>query len=243
MPLIVGDVLPFATTLTDGAGGLHDADTMTLTVTRPDGTALAGSPYTVASTTLGTYDRNVPADMAGRWVGLWTATGTYAGAYAQVFDVEQTALPTWAPTLTDVAVHIPTRTRELRAPLTDLDEYAGTFTDATTPTDREAEGLILRACDWVAARVGTPIEQGTWPMCKLAASLLAAAWIERAYPERDADLTVYQQLRDDADKAITQARDTNVDAGGSGDAPDADLPVNVQFSFPDAPGWADRAFL
>jgi len=243
MPMMIGDVLPWSVTITDEDGAPQNAGQMALTITRPDGTLYPGSPFTVAPDPTGQYDHPAAADQNGRWVGTWVATGAYAGAYNQVFDVEDTTIPAWYPTLEDVAAHIPTRTRELRTPPPDLDEYEGTFTDATTPTGEQAEGLIRRAADWVAAQVGTPIQQVSWPMCKLATSLLAAAWIERAYPERDADVAVYQQFRDDADKAIRQARDTNVDAGGSGDAPDADLPVQVAYSFPAAPGWADQTIL
>lgn len=85
-----GDLLPFSTTVRNAAGDLEDADAMTLAVTL-DGTAVSGSPFTVASTTAGKYEHDVPAPVAGLAQGVWTATGLNAGTFKQRFTVGGTA--------------------------------------------------------------------------------------------------------------------------------------------------------
>jgi hypothetical protein len=81
-----GDLLPFSASVRNAAGDLEDAGAMTLTVTL-DGTAVAGSPFTVASATAGKYAVDVPAPTAGLASGVWTATGNNAGTFKQRFTV------------------------------------------------------------------------------------------------------------------------------------------------------------
>ena len=54
------------------------------------------------------------------------------------------AAPAWAPTLQAVAVHIPTRTREVGN--VESNDYALTFNANTTPTDAEVLLLIGKGC-------------------------------------------------------------------------------------------------
>lgn len=91
MAQTVGDVLPFGVTVRDASGALANATTMTLTVTLPDGTAAAGSPFTVTPTSTGTYGYDLPSTQVGRYVGYWQSTGLNAGAFTQVFDVAAAA--------------------------------------------------------------------------------------------------------------------------------------------------------
>jgi hypothetical protein len=104
----------------------------------------------------------------------------------------------WAPTLADVGRHIPTRTRDTRTPGSDT--MLGTFTPATTPTIDQAQSVIDDAVNWVLATAGPmpPQASTAYDMvsqaARTAAAWRAAADIEVAYPNRDADIRVAAQL-------------------------------------------------
>lgn len=149
------------------------------------------------------------------------------------------ALPAWAPTLVQVAVHIPTRTRDANS-TTYSGDYAGTFTTDTTPTATQATEQIDQACVKVLGEVGSPVADAAEDACRVAAAWWAAYFIELGYPERDADVRVYEQLRVEATSATKTAAAVNAAAGGGTtlqqQPQDALMPV---FSFPDPPTWAD----
>jgi hypothetical protein len=139
MALTVGDVLPFSATVRDANGALADATTMTLTVTKPDGTPATGSPFTVTSSPAGVYDRNVASTLAGQYVGYWLATGTNAGSHVQVFDVRP--ITAGIVSLDDVKKHINNPT-------------------LTTAHDDELEIYIEAAAVWLNGRLGTSVVRG-----------------------------------------------------------------------------------
>lgn len=148
--------------------------------------------------------------------------------------------PTWAPTLTQIANHIPTRTREIGV----SDSYAGTFTADTTPTATQVTALIDDACVWAAAPAGTPIVTAAHEYLRLAATLWTAYQVELAYPERDADVTVYDRFRIDAEAARETAAAVNRANGGGADVDgDGEPPVLAVYEFPDPPPWKDVTFL
>jgi len=225
---------------------LVDADlTPTVTLTDPTGAVTA---LTVAHPDVGVY-RVAPAlTAAGEWVVTWTATIANA-----VQTEAQTLLatapgddgweaPAWTPTLADVADHIPTRTRPT-AEFAGSDAMLGTFTAATTPTDEQAARLIRRATAWVEGVVGVPVAPTVRRLASAAAALRAAYWVELAYPERDADVAVYDRLREEAGAALLSATAQNAAAGAIAPTP-AGVPDDlVSFSFPAPPRWGDRAFL
>lgn len=147
-------------------------------------------------------------------------------------------LPAWAPTTADVAVHIPTRTREVGI----NDAYVHDFTANTTPTNTEAGLLIDQACIQVQSVTGLPVVDAAFDVCRVAAALRAAYMIELGYPERDADVAVYERLGASADAAAKSAAAFNTAAGGGWqtDPTPADTALVVS-SFPAAPAWADVA--
>jgi hypothetical protein len=104
----------------------------------------------------------------------------------------------WAPALDDVARHIPTRTRDTRTPGSDA--MLGTFTPSTTPTDSQAQAVIDDAVSSVLSVAGqlpapgTQFYQQVSVAARVAAEWRAAADIEVAYPNRDADIRVFAQL-------------------------------------------------
>ena len=144
---------------------------------------------------------------------------------------------TWAPALDDVARHIPRRTRDTRTP--GSDSVLGTFTPDTTPTDAQAQAVIDAACNAILSSagpvplVGTPNYALISAAARTAAEWRAAADIEIAYPNRDADVAVYVQLDSRAKDAYTtllavmaQTQTGTVDV----------LPIWMS---PDPPPWAD----
>ena len=82
-----GDVLPFGINVYDASGSLANAGTVTLNVTKPDGTV--DGPYTVTPTSTGVYAYNYTTSTTapGRYLGNWQATGTNLGGEPQAFTI------------------------------------------------------------------------------------------------------------------------------------------------------------
>jgi hypothetical protein len=150
-------------------------------------------------------------------------------------------LPVWAPSLVAVGRYIPTRTREVGVD----NDYTGTFTTLTYPSASQVTGLIGDAAVWAETRTGTPVMPAAYPAMTVAATLWTAYHVELAYPERDADVAVYDRLLQSAEQMIAQAAAANRAAGGGGSLDSAgEVPVLVEFAgFPAAPAWADVPFL
>jgi hypothetical protein len=164
----------------------------------------------------------------------------------------------WAPSLSDVARHIPTRTRDTRSP--GSDRLLDTFTPDTTPSDAAASIIIDNACNSILSRTEGLLDQPDTTACRtqarLAAEWRAAADIEIAYPGRDADIRVYTWLDTRAKDELTSllvclgilpptagAPGAGGGAGGAGGGtgPGGGFPVeDVAWSAPDPPPWADR---
>lgn len=148
--------------------------------------------------------------------------------------------PGWAPTLAQVAALIPTRTREIGV----SNEYQATFTEDTQPTAAEVNILIGYACVWAEAAVGSPVMTSIQSALTFAAALRAAYAVELAYPERDADVSVYDRFATEADAMIAHAATANRTAGGGGNLDGEGDPVTfVQFQFPDSPPYRDLNYL
>ncbi len=145
----------------------------------------------------------------------------------------------WAPTLDDVARHIPRRTRDTNAPGSDV--VLGTFTPATTPTDSQAQAVIDAAVNMVLSVAGPVVQPGlpnaslVQQAARTAAEWRAAADIELAYPNRDADLSVVQELNARAEAAMTAllAVMEQTQTGA--------IDVVPYWSSPLPPPWADKS--
>lgn len=98
---------------------------------------------------------------------------------------------TWAPTLADVGGCIPTRTVNVNLP-GNL-EYLNTFTTDTRPTAAQAQPKIDDAVADVLKAV-TAVSAELEDSAKNAAMWRAAADIELAYPDRNADADYYAEL-------------------------------------------------
>jgi hypothetical protein len=100
----------------------------------------------------------------------------------------------WQPALDDVGRLIPTRTRDAGNP--GSDEMLGTFTTSTTPSADEAQAAIDAAVRSVLSQTGQldATDAELLDQARVAAAWRSAADIELAYPNRDADVAVYQEL-------------------------------------------------
>lgn len=146
----------------------------------------------------------------------------------------------WAPTLSDVARHVPTRTRDTKSPGSDA--LLNTFNANTTPTDEQAQAVIDDAVASLIALYGAlPTGVTEQAMIQEAARSAvewrAAADIELAYPNRDADVRLYDQLNTRAALALTQYA-TALSAVTSGGGPADLIPI---WGFPDPPPYADQS--
>jgi hypothetical protein len=124
----------------------------------------------------------------------------------------------WAPSLSDVARHIPTRTRDFATP--GSDKLLGTFSERTTPTAEQAQADVDGAVRTILAEVGDLPASGDpdtllviEAAARDAAEWRAAADIEVAYPNRDADVVVYAQLDARANAALARLKLVLAEAG------------------------------
>lgn len=140
----------------------------------------------------------------------------------------------WAPTLQEVAGCIPTRTSDKTQP--GQDSYLVTFTANTEPTNTQAQTIIDHAAEDVAMKAGT-VTTALEKVAKNAAMWRAAADIEIAYPDRNADVNVYEQLNTRAKYEWDLFVDA-VNAAGTGTS--SQIP---QSYMPSPPWWGDRVDL
>lgn len=87
MAYTVGSTVPLGIDIKDPSGNLVDGGTVTITVTRPDG-SLDG-PNTITSSPTGIYGYDFVANQAGRHTTTWTVTGQNAGVFTDSFNVDQ----------------------------------------------------------------------------------------------------------------------------------------------------------
>ena len=87
MSYTLGQQVVLTTAVTDTLGAPTNA-TMSLVVTKPDGSTLvSGVGLTITNPVTGTYVCNVPTSAAGTWLYLWTASGAAIGVDDGQFDV------------------------------------------------------------------------------------------------------------------------------------------------------------
>lgn len=140
----------------------------------------------------------------------------------------------WAPTLAGVARHIPTRTRDKTVPGSDT--LLGTFTANTTPTDSQAQSVIDDVVASLVAVTGDiPATAEIEALARVAAEWRAAADIEIAYPNRNADVRLYDQLDDRAAGAFSDLK-VALSQAGSGL-----VEANPEWQMPLAPAWGDTS--
>ncbi len=75
----VGDRVLLETLVQDTTGALVNTPTLTLAVTKPDGTAVSPAPTVTNTAAGGVYTAQITVDAAGIWQYVWTAAGTVVG--------------------------------------------------------------------------------------------------------------------------------------------------------------------
>lgn len=203
-------------------------------VHKPDGSALFGSG--VAGPNPDQYSASFVADQAGDYAVTWTVVGTGAGVTGQLYNIRTLPVaeanrPDWTPFLSDVADYVRTRTLDITQPGSEI--YLGTFTANTEPDGVSVQRILDRAVSNVLAVIHI-VPTGLEDLAKSAAALRAAADVELAYPERNADVNVYAQLNARAEQEF-QRLITAAESTGSSNI--ATLPVWFMES---PPAWGSN---
>jgi hypothetical protein len=210
----------------DADGSPITPTSVTATLRSPIGVVTS---LTVTGST-GAYSVRPAITMAGEWLVTWTAVEPGEVEAISIAGVPPGEAAPWAPSLRQVAVHIPSRTRSV-----DTNRPLGVFSDDTEPSGDDVTRIIESATAFVAGMVGKPIVSAAYGLTSTATALWAAYWTEIAWPERDADISLAARLREDALLLIETAKAVNLGAGGGTvDIPDTDgVPDRlVSFSFP-----------
>lgn len=147
----------------------------------------------------------------------------------------------WAPGLSDVARHVPRRTRDRNTPGTD--RLLMTFNGNTTPDDAAVQQMIDDTVGGLLAQVGdlpTSVTQApeVSTLARTYVEWRVAADIEVAYPVRDADVAVYAQLDARAKDVYAQLSAALALAEGGGGYEMATIPL---WGFPDPPPYGDES--
>jgi hypothetical protein len=231
MALVVGDPITARYEVRNPATGALTNATVTIAVTKPDGTSLG--LVTPTNTGTGIYDASWTANTAGTWRWVYTATGTVSDTSEGAVYVYPagTTVP-WRPGRKQVAKYVPERTLAADqlsdTPLND-------FTDATTPTATQADDHIDGAVSWVALRVGT-LDPSLYVDAAEVAAIRAAGLIELSFPVRDGDINTGQALLAQADAMVERLVVANEGASPGTSAPGL-LSVWIM---PPPVAWGDR---
>jgi hypothetical protein len=260
MPQTVFDVGdPITSRLTLGVTP-DGSTTVTVTVTRPDGTVIAGLVPGAWSGTNGDektvqwFATNTGAagaatdSAAGDWLAVWQVGGTGASVVAKVYPVaplpgNATRVP-WSPFLSDVADHVPWLTTSVIAPGSQT--YLGTFTGNTSPTDEQAQRHINSAVAFISARFST-LTAAMYPLARAVAAMWAAATLARAFARSADDRAAADALERLATRELETLTEVADEAGATPLSPQpvliAPLPVPwgddllVDSSYPGAVRW------
>jgi len=146
----------------------------------------------------------------------------------------------WAPGLTDVARHVPRRTRDTKTP--GSDRLLMTFSSATTPSDANVQQMIDDTLSAIVAQLGElPAGAAESPevsdLARQAVEWQVAADIEIAYPNRDQDVQTAAALTARARLAFTALVAAISAAQGSG----YDAAIFPQWGFPTPPAYGDTS--
>lgn len=231
------DLVPLRV-LTRGIDGeLATTTSVTLVTTAPDG-AESGS-LAMAETDVGTWDYDAPAGAAGVHVWRAVAAGPVTGEHAGwwVTRARRTPGPDWTPELDAVADWIPARTLStINTP--GMEDYLGTFTDTTTPTDEQVSRQVINAVAYVRSKCGATIDPDLNDDARAAAAIIAAAYVELSYPTRAGDLNTYDRLWAQAVELVGALADSN--AAATGGSTTLDATVMPVYSYPDPVPWGDE---
>jgi hypothetical protein len=208
------------------------ATVVTAEILAPDGSA---APGTVTGPVGSIYSITLVVNQPGDWVVIWTVEGTGAGTATQVLKVGRLptveSLPGWAPLLSDVADYIRTRTMDISNPGSDI--LLGTFNSRTNPDGESVQRILEKAVRSVSAVVPDP-PTSIQDLATSAAAIRAAADVELAHPERNADVNVYAQLNSRAELELERLQKAADVIGVGAEA------LYPRWAMPDPVPWGDE---
>lgn len=216
-------------------GALTDA-TVTVTVTKPDGTAVSPVP-TVVRTDTGQYYAAPTVDVPGDWDWLFQSSGAVVDqAQGSLYVRSANSAVPWRPSLREVADLVPNRTVSQSAAAGDP-VLAGVFTAATSPTDDQVDRYVDQAVAEIGGQTGV-VDPALYEMARSCATMRAAAKVQTALPEdegggsgtRAADR--WQAQSDGCVKALVAANAAKGGAAGQAG-------VLSDYAFPDPEPWGD----
>lgn len=137
MSIDLGDVYRLTFRNFTPAGDLASADTVGLTITKPDESQEVITPIVASST--GVYTFDYTAVQEGRHRARWLAQGTNPGAYVDVFDVRPLN-PGYLISLPDAKAHLNMSAGNTR----DDEELRGMLEAVTSVVERHRNEVIAR---------------------------------------------------------------------------------------------------
>lgn len=137
----IGDLVALAIVLRDTAGVVNNAATVTLSVTKPDGST--ATPAVTNTAVGGVYTATLTADQAGTWLYRWTAAGAVVSVEESQFSV--------APA-----------SRVLVASLEEFKDHLGRNAPTDYANDSALRGCLMSSTDWVEWRIGGPLSVQTF---------------------------------------------------------------------------------
>ena len=143
-------------------------------------------------------------------------------------------LPTWAPSVDQVANYIPHRTiiPAAGAILESQDTYELTFDTHTQPNDTSVAQLIVDGVAWVGARI-FPLNEASQPAAGVCVALYAAAAVERTFTSDPESMPRANDLEKRLDKLLEDLIEANDYANGN-----AGIEIVPAFSYSCAdPRW------
>lgn len=200
-----------------------------VTVTAPDGTP---STPGVTNPSTGSYYSDVQSTQAGEWYARWSDSG------ANTLDEFEWSVapagegPAWAPTLDQVAAHVPLRTIETGS-LTGLP--VNTFTALTLPTASQVDQFITEAVAMVISALGSDVAQALYAHAAAVAAMWAAAQVELAQHDEQRDMRRYDHLMAAYATGLVALAEANIELVGAAFGES----LGAAF-FPDPEAWGDR---
>lgn len=130
----IGDKVTVSTVVRNDAGTPVNTPTLTIAVTKPDGTVVSPAPTVTNTGSGGVYTAPVTVDQSGLWTYLWTASGTVVATEPGQFTVTAS-----------------------RALVASIEEFKAHLNRTDTADDLELRSHLTAATDWVEDTIGGPV--------------------------------------------------------------------------------------
>jgi hypothetical protein len=136
----VGTQIQLSTVVKDLTGAAVNTPTLTMVVTKPDGTALSPAPTVTNTGSGGVYTAPVTPDQAGLWLYRWTAAGTVVSVQSDQF----------------------TAVASQRALVASMEEFKNELNRTDSFDDADLRSRLVAATDWAEGVIGGPLSVQTF---------------------------------------------------------------------------------